>query len=211
MSDERERTLQRQVALGDPEAEVQLLTERLRAGRVNELRLRLLALLGDETARRVLGGDWPQPQREDAGELLARLRPSANRSLILEGVFGAAQLAVDVWERERKNDTRAREALEAARAWWAAIDAGCTGEELARLGDAALASSFKLQQAALYEPGRLGSAARAASEPAHTIEATGGRFLTSAQAITELLDHAGVPMARVCEAILGAIRSSMLR
>ena len=97
------------------------------------------------------------------------------------------------------------------RAWWAALEDGVTGEDLAGLGEHALTSSFNLQQAALYEPGRLGAAARAASEPAHTIEATGGRFLDSAQAITQLLDHAGVPVARACEAILSSIRASMLR
>lgn len=77
MSDRRLREIERDAAQGDPEAQLALLRERIRAGVVDGQRVRFRAFLGDETCRVALdlkgSNSWKQRAiRKWAYEVLSR-------------------------------------------------------------------------------------------------------------------------------------------
>jgi len=180
---------------------------RVRAGSLSHDRLRLLARLGDPTARLFLGGIWPAPERAD--ELLVGLRPFANRGLMLRSVLGVAELAVPAWEANTDSRLRAqaREAIDGARAWLLAI---LEGHEEVEVAARAKDTADRVLYEALHQPEPALSAGRAVSEPATTIAATGGRFLSSAEVTVELVEAAGVGVEAIREAVLSAVRESSL-
>ena len=106
MADERLRRLLREAALGDPEAQVRLLRERVRAGVLDDERMRLAAYLGDAASQEVLGDaapavpedleEWLGGLSEQSPEASIRARIAAARFVELPAFGEHTVVRVDV-------------------------------------------------------------------------------------------------------------------
>ncbi len=136
MPDSIRRDLERRARQGDSTAEAAALVRRLRAGDLDEERLRLAALVGDPAARLALGRDAPAVPPTPAA-LARALRAFGAEALVRATVVAARAMAATAdprfWDL-----SRARAAITAAEAWLAcpcdahleaARDVGQTGDE----------------------------------------------------------------------------------
>lgn len=117
MSDVDMRILERAVAQGDPEAEVRLLSVRIRVGLVTRERLVVAARLGDETAL-VLAGNAHAPlewasSHHDREAALKALPDGAARLLGCDW----AESVLPNWTARYPHDARPKRAIDATRAW----------------------------------------------------------------------------------------------
>jgi len=110
------------------------------------------------------------------------------------------------WE-ESAGDGAAREALEAARAWLAAVDEG-EGEADAAVAARGLAGELRAAALQRFDPA--GEAGRAVGGLAAVIDATGGAFLAHAEAFLDRALAAGLEPGAVCAAILAVARADLL-
>lgn len=116
MADANLRDLERRARQGDPHAAAAALVRRLRAGGLDERRLRLAALLGDAAARLVLGAGAPRVPAHADG--LARAL-EAHGALVMIRATVVAVRAMNAAADPRLGwrQGRARAALAAAEAW----------------------------------------------------------------------------------------------
>jgi hypothetical protein len=113
--DERERSLEREVAAGDRDAEVKLLVERVRRGAISSERVALLAYVDDASAIEYLGSE--APHRPVGLESWIRgLRPWGREVWVRAGV-ASARLVLPLFEAKQIDDPRVHNAIEAAERW----------------------------------------------------------------------------------------------
>jgi hypothetical protein len=113
--DSERRNLERLAAQGDPDAAVAAIVARLRAGEVDEARVRLAALLGDPAARKLLGPLAP-PVPANARELARALGASGAETLVRATLVAARAMAATADPRTW-NLSRALAAMKAADDW----------------------------------------------------------------------------------------------
>jgi hypothetical protein len=123
MPDARFRSLQRQAAQGDLQAQGRLLLERVRAGDLDPDGLRLAAYLGDPGAREALGADAPAAP-PDLGDWAVGIAPSGagardpwTREALARVAAAAARAALPAWEEQHPNDRLPRRTVEAIEEW----------------------------------------------------------------------------------------------
>lgn len=119
MADARLRSLERRVSQGDPEAEPQLLLERVRLGLLARERLELAAALGHAAAARALERTIER-EDPDSREWLWNLLPHG-RWVVARAILIAARYVLPSFESVWPDELAPRDALEAVEA---ACDAG---------------------------------------------------------------------------------------
>lgn len=147
MADSVRRDLERRARQGDSTAEAAALVRRLRAGEIDEERLRLASLLGDVAARLVLGREAPAVPVHAHG--LARALQPFGPAVVIRATVTAARAMSATADPGMWDLARARAAIAAAEAWLAcpceshleaARRVGQTGDEVP--ADAELAPAW---------------------------------------------------------------------
>lgn len=142
------RDLERRARQGDSTAEAAALVRRLRAGELDEDRLRVAALVGDPAARLALGRGAPAIPAHAHG--LARALQAFGSDVVIRATISAVRAMSAIADPRAGWDLRrARAAIAAAEAWLAcpceahldaARDVGQTGDEVP--ADAELAPAW---------------------------------------------------------------------
>lgn len=117
MPDSIRRDLERRARQGDSTAEAAALVRRLRAGDIDEERLRLAALLDDPAARLVLGRDAPRVPPHAHG--VARELQAFGDVVVIRATVTAVRAMNATADPLTWNLARARAAIDVAEAWLA--------------------------------------------------------------------------------------------
>jgi hypothetical protein len=113
--DDRGRTLERQAAAGDPDAEAALLVHRQRTGDLPPGRLELAAHLGHPAALRALGRTARRESQDNLAWIVA-LEPWG-APVVVRALVAAARVVLPMFEALAAEDDRPRRALEATLGW----------------------------------------------------------------------------------------------
>ena len=122
--DERLRTLARQAASGDPQAEAALLRHRLTVRDLTRKRLRIAAYLGHPPAQ-LIYEDVLRPEHQLLSKWVRGLRHFGGPEVYARVALAAAEAAVDVWERIFDDNEERAAPREAVQAAWDCLSCPC--------------------------------------------------------------------------------------